>query len=204
MATVEVPADQSPTLLEEAALRLRDARGHGRTLVTGGDPDAVYPVPSAAQFVNELGDPCEYLHAGDLEEIASALLQDDTPELMGARFARIRYLWRREGGSSHGHRRLGRCQRASGLLQYWADCDFIIWLAADHLREFNVTAYQVESLVYHELLHITTDEAGRPAIRGHDWEGFVAEILRYGLCCPDVRRVGEAVQQLRLDLGDGA
>lgn len=22
-------------------------------------------------------------------------------------------------------------------------------------------------------------------------------------CCPDVRRVGEAVQQLRIDLGDG-
>src|SRR5690606_29410832 len=76
MATVELPADQEPTLLEEAARRLRGARGHRRTLVTGGDPDAVYPVPAAAQFVNELGDPCEYLHAGDLEEIANALLQD--------------------------------------------------------------------------------------------------------------------------------
>lgn len=204
MATIELPADQAPMLLQEAARRLRGAPGHQRRLVTGGDPDAMYPVPSADQFVNELGDPCEYLHAGDLEAIANALLRDETPELTGARLARVRYLWRREGGSSHGRRRLGRCQRASGLLQYWADCDFIIWLAADHLRECNATAYQVESLVYHELLHISTDETGRPSVRGHDWEGFVTEILRYGLCWPDVRRVGEAVQQLRLDLGGGA
>ena len=77
-------------------------------------------------------------------------------------------------------------------------------LPADQAPSMEATAYQVESLVYHELLHVTTDEKGRPSVRGHDWEGFVSEILRYGLCWPDVRRVGEAVQQLRLDLGDGA
>ena len=205
MATVAFPADQAPILLEEAARRLRGAPGLGGfQLVTGGDPNDVYPVPRHDQFVDDFGEPIDYLHGGDIEEIANALIATEAPELRHASHARIRYLWRRQGGGSHGRVVLGRCHRASGMLRYWADCDFVISLSADHLRDMQATAYQVEALVYHELLHITTDMYGRLTLRGHDWEGFVLEILRYGLWKADLEQIGDAVQQLRLDLGDGA
>ena len=115
----------------------------------------------------------------------------------------IEYLWKKKGGKRLGANRMGACGKPSGLLKHYAATDFVIWLAADHLREENYTQDQIEALMFHELSHIAVpeeDESGDltpPKLAPHDFEGFVADVERYGFWEPSLKRMGRAVQ-LRL------
>lgn len=120
--------------------------------------------------------------------------------------AKIRYLWKREGGESHGRATLGKCQKPSGLLRHFALADFVIWLAADHARERHITHRQLEAMVYHELCHCDvrieskTGEADKVTwiLAAHDVEAFSAEVRKYGLWRDDLKEFGVAVRQLSL------
>lgn len=90
-------------------------------------------------------------------------------------------------------------------MKYFSVSTWVICLGADWCREREFTEDQVEALLYHEMLHMTlkeTDEPGeegKPAIRGHDYEVFDAEIRRYGFWDDPERRLPTVVQ-LRLDM----
>lgn len=172
-----------------------------RSLVTGSDPDSVFPVPVAAQFV-ELpdNDPAEYLPADDLERIAALLIAKHDGTLAVAGDLRIVYRWKREGGEKSGKQILGQCVKASPLLRHLAAVDVIIWLAADHLR--GAAAYTVEAALFHELLHVDVTEGGRARLAPHDYAGFRAELDEYGAWYDDLRLMADAARQLPL-FGDG-
>ena len=118
-----------------------------RQLVTGGDPEELYPVPGEKQFEKEDSD---YVEAEDLEKIAEKPI--DTHGGFGyLREMKIVYLWKRTGGKRAGKATLGRCQRPTGLLAKFCNADFIIWLAADHHTAFRSTRFQVKATMFHEL-----------------------------------------------------
>lgn len=169
------------------------------SLVTEGDPNEVYPAPDDVDFLDE-DDPeriLDFKPGRDLEPIGAALIEAH-PELFRRHgdYA-IRYLWKREGGSKNGTAVLGTCRKASGLVKYWADCDFIITLAADHVRMRQFSRWQLEALLFHEMLHIAYDfDTQKPVLRAHDFEGFTDELRHYGLWRGDFQAIGRVVRQL--------
>jgi len=141
--------------------------------------------------------------AHSLEEIGQTLIARE-PDFSHLEQARIVYLWKRKGGNAKGHAKLGQCQKPSGLLLHFADCDFVVWLAADHLRERQYTAKQIEAVVFHELNHAGYEEdeetgAGKYVIVGHDAEVFYSEITRYGTYKEDLQLLAGVFRQLSLD-----
>src|SRR5690242_13115277 len=103
-----------------------------KTLITGGDPEALIAVPSAADFAAAGGD--DWLDAPQVEAIAEALIEgcecfDDA----GLKGASIAYLWKAKGPEKP-RLLLGKCQRPSGLLARFSGRHFIIWLAANNCR----------------------------------------------------------------------
>lgn len=162
-----------------------DVEGRSRTLVADGHPggaqaDDTYPVPGVLRF--ELADSpydLKFIAAPELERIGRALIHA-MPELRDAGRAEIVYRWKAEGGAIAESANYGDAQKLSGPLQHFARAQFLVWLAADHLRAARATHHQVEALVYHQLSHIAFDEKDRPILAGHDYSGFTAELSRYG------------------------
>lgn len=154
-----------------------------------------YPVPGEDRFEeNEL----DFIEGNDLARLA----EEDILPLHGSDLCMsfdqydVRYLWKREGGKTGGKSTLGACQKPSGVLRYFAGCDFVIWVAADHTRGF--TYHQMRALVFHELLHVGETDKGKATVYPHDFEGFEAEIRAYGFWKPDIEGFGRAVEQGKL------
>jgi hypothetical protein len=160
------------------------------TVSTFEDSPPVYGeivVPRQADF------DADFMHAPALAACAAWLIESYS-ELSHISGADVKYLWKKVGGASKGHLTLGKCVKASGLVSYFSDAAFIIWAGADNCREEELSTRQIEALVYHELKHITQDpETKALVLVGHDWEGFVSEVERYGQWRP-----GRAAAQLRL------
>ena len=115
----------------------------------------------------------------------------------------LQVLWKRSGGSKGGRGVLGKCSAPSGLIRFYSLKDWVIWLAADHVRAHAFNAQQTEALLYHEMLHCAVEEQpDRPAkitTVSHDVEAFNKEIERYGLWMTDLEEVAEVIgHQLQL------
>ncbi len=182
-----------------------------RALVTGGDPDERYPVPSKDRFVvdawwdtlhgdDEEPERHDFIAAADVERIAAGLIgrHDATFRHLGE--LGVAYRWKRAGGASGGKATLGKCVKTSGLVKHFGGVAFVIWLAADHCRRLRLTRWQVEALVYRELLHTDRDDKGKPTVAPCDFQGFAKEIEHYGLWQPDLALAGRAIQGLQLPL----
>lgn len=152
---------------------------------------AAITIPSEASFGDN-----DYLHASDLEHLAARLI-GRTPGFAHIGDVRLAVLWKRKGGSSRGQARYGQCKRVAGLEKHYSEEDFIIWLAADHLR--GQPQRMVEGTLYHELLHIGTHpDTGEAMLVGHDTEMFVGEVQEYGLWRPELEYAHAAFTQLPL------
>lgn len=136
--------------------------------LTGDDahePDSPYPVPPPDLF--EQND-SRFIAAPDLSVIAAALRKADPDHFHHLASFEIAFLWKASGGGSRGKTTLGRTSKPSGLLHYFADADFVIWLAPDHLRDFQ-----------------------------HP-DRFGSEVERYGAHMPSLERVAESFKQMPL------
>ena len=196
-----------------------------RALVTGGDPDEAYPLPAGIAFVDPLTAGLhDFIPAPDVEAVARALI-DDRPNLAHLRERRISYLWRQKGGATGGKATLGQCQRAAGLVRHFGRVHFVIWLAWDHCELARLTRWQMEALIYHELLHAGVErgkavvephdfegfnellhagvERGKAVVEPHDFEGFNAELARYGSWQADLQRLVRTAHQLPLPGEEG-
>ncbi len=178
-----------------------------RALVTGGDPDKPFPVPQEDDFLPEDadlvgGDPdCDdFSRAPELLRIGDALIARHETLFKPLRGLHVAYLWKRAGGTTAGKATLGRCVKASGLARHFSKADAIVWLAADHCRAARLSAYQVEALLFRELLRLHVDEDGKVRVVGYDFAGFNREIVEYGLWQRELVDAGRAIQQLQLPL----
>lgn len=152
----------------------------------------------------------DFQKAPELEKIGDGL-RTRYEEFAILEKADIEFRWKRAGGKSHGKLTFGKCVKTSGALRHFARCDFLIWVAADHVREEGFTNLQLEALVYHQLKHIdlevnddeTSPDYGQETfiLRGHDAELFLDDLRRYGAWRPSLERVGEEFKQLALAAG---
>lgn len=163
------------------------------------NPEQPYHVPAESVFEAD-GGTLEFIPAPDIEQIADALIEADPARFGFLRQLRIVYLWKARGGTPNGKKKLGGCQRPTGLLRYFAGADFVIWLAADNCREPRITVYQLEALIYHELLHAGITDEGKPTVWPHDFQAFNAEVATYGACQADLQQARQSFEQLRLSL----
>jgi hypothetical protein len=99
---------------------------------------------------------------------------------------------------------LGKCTAPSGLTKFYAQRDWVIWVAADHIRDRQFDDRMVEALVFHELLHCGLTESEepedvKPTTVGHDIEAFFKEVEVYGLWKTDIAQAAVVLgKQLRL------
>lgn len=170
----------------------------GRCVVFTENPDCLAKVPPAESFTDD------YMLAPDLERIGDELIQR-RPELEAAREASIRYVWRKKHGTYAGMIVLGKCEKVSGSKRAIAKCDYIIHAAADVCREQEFPNWQLEALIYHELLHVNCqlDDNGKKQVKitGHDVEMFRSEVERYGLWRPNLEAAAQTFRQLDLLAG---
>ncbi|MFH0899572.1 MAG: putative metallopeptidase [Pseudomonadota bacterium] len=172
----------------------------GQHRVTIKLDDLNYRVPSLSEF-GPPDDEEDYMPASGLRVIAQRLIAD-CPELGHLSTLEVAYLWKREGGESHGQARFGACQKASGLVKHFSEAVWVIWLAADHARIMFLTSQQVEAALYHELLHAgqkMTDKGEMVnAIQDHDVEMFHREVERYGAWRSNLTDAARTFRQLEL------
>jgi hypothetical protein len=199
--------NKSVTLTKEGAgsvapLRMAETMPEpagGRNLVIDGNPDDPAWVPSEGDF--EAADD-EFLSDNHLERVGKALIASRMGINTG--HARVIYRWKEKGGASNGKNVLGKCVKLSGPAKHFGNAEYLVWLAADHCRVLGLTEWELEALLFHELMHVEEgeDDEGNPTykVRGHDAELFVAEFRHYGLWRPELERVSEAVKQIPLDL----
>lgn len=149
----------------------------------------------------------DFLEDIHMENLGRQLIRD-WPELRHIRNVSVAYAWKRKGGKSKGALVFGTCTKLSGYARYRSQADFLIWLAADHVRDAAFTPEQLEALLYHELKHIgfeldedeNSPTYGEMQIKavGHDVEGFYDEIRRYGSWRDSLRHAEHEFKQLAL------
>lgn len=161
-------------------------------------------VPDETEFSGD------FLQDARLDLLAVQLIAD-FGDIGWLRDFNVHVLWKREGGKSSGSATLGKCVVPSGLTRFFARTednarpDWLIWIAADHLRDLQFTRYQLRALLFHELMHCRAQKKGEievPASRGHDAELFAAEVKYFGMWRGSLRYVGAAFQQLPLPMSD--
>ena len=150
-------------------------------------------VPTEAQF-----DGADYLESEALEDLFVEVVGSyERLALIDDHDIRVRVLWKRKGGRSHGGAVLGKCVKAGGLVRHFGQAAFVIWLAADHLEEAEYTTAELRKLLYHEARHIgweqpsetAEDGEGRPVLVGHDAELFLGEVEDTGADWERFRRL---------------
>jgi len=149
----------------------------------------------------------EFLVAHNLREVAEDMIQT-FPELSHIGKFRMTYLWKAKGGMKGEKHRLGNCEKTSGMKQFFAKADFIIWLACDHAKTLGMTSRQLEALLYHELCHASFEEKDNgeevTKVAQHDVELFHDEIRRYGLWTTDLETARETFRQAQIPFGSVA
>lgn len=167
-------------------------------MVTATRPAIHVHVPDEDQF-----DGADFMPAPELNALYSQLI-NDYPETHGhLNVVDVQVLWKRRGGKSQGKQRLGYCVKTSGLARYFAEADFVIWLAADTVLERELSDSQIRAAVSHEMRHIGFEEGedgadGKAVIVGHDAEIFFSEIRELGAWEEFISEAAEAFSQAGL------
>lgn len=109
---------------------------HKLELTNCGKPNDFFDVPTEEEFLEAGSD---FLPVGEsIKRFYKALLYE-FPEFGFLVRANVKLLWKLKGGKGGGNLTLGKLQKPSGLLRHFSDCDYAIWFAADHCREFYFT-----------------------------------------------------------------
>ena len=151
-------------------------------------------IPSKEMFGDR-----DFIKAPDLYALCMDLINKHETQFSHLVNVAIEVLWKKVGGKSKGRVTLGKTQAATGLVGYFSECAFVIWIAADHCQEASFSDQQFQALLFHELCHISYDpEDGKLSLQGHDFEGFVSELRAYGAWDLTLKTMVSQAQQLSL------
>lgn len=159
----------------------------------GSSKTNLYPVPEDTEFeMSESG----FISAPGLERLASLLIGCYAEKFDHLSRLKIRYAWKRKGGTSKGKAKFGAVQAITGAAQFVSgeQVEYLVWVGADNVRDNNFTEYQVEALLFHELCHFGFVD-GELCLVGHDFEGFADELGYYGLWNQSIKSFGAAVAE---------
>ncbi len=157
----------------------------------------MFPIPDKRDF-----DGKQFLVSEDLKVVAGTLIEKYEAEFVHLIDANIVYLWKEAGGESNGYATLGKCIRPSGLTAFFAapdvdsKVDYVIWCAADHLRDNKANYRTICALLFHELKH-TQWQDGKLIVVGHEFEGFAREIEEFGMWQHSIKRIAEACETVK-------
>lgn len=157
----------------------------------------MFPIPDKKEFEGK-----QFLASEDLKVVADSLIEKYENDFSHLNDANIVYLWKEAGGESNGYATLGKCIRPSGLAAFFAapdaqsNVDYVIWCAADHLRENKANYRTVCALLFHELKH-TYWQDGKLIVVGHEFEGFAREIEEFGMWQHSIKRIAEACETVK-------
>lgn len=147
----------------------------------------------------------KFLAAPELKKVGEFLIEKYSSDFNHLDDANIVYLWKESGGASGGMAVLGKCIRPTGLAEYFANesdgglaekVDYIIWAAADHLRENAASVRTVHALIFHELCHTHWDD-GDLVVKSHEFEGFAREIEEFGMWTTAIKKIAEACETVK-------
>lgn len=211
--------DRIDALIDAVGVWQDDGQSQGQSQSQSEEPEAGwaerrFPVPGEAAFRDPAWEPPEHLLAHEIDDAWPLLDFLPAPELERVArhlvaehvvFHHLRpsnvvwsWLWKRAGGRRQGRAVLGGATKPTGLVRHFSGQQFVFWLAADHCRGF--TGRQIEAAVWHELSHTALNEDGAFCLIGHDFEGFVTEVKRYGAWHRAQEPMAAAFQQLALPL----
>lgn len=140
-----------------------------------------------------------YLFADSLRAMAEKLIGQHGVKFSHLTPLKVDYLWRRKGGKRRGKPNLSDCGRPSGMLAFYSKADFVVWIAANHVRELGLSPQQVEARLFRELLRCGVDaDTQEPMVYPFDFEGFGAELAHYGAYSADLYRLVETAQEVAL------
>lgn len=157
----------------------------------------MFPIPDKREFEGK-----QFLVSEDLKVVAGTLIDKYESEFIHLIDANIVYLWKEAGGETNGYATLGKCIRPSGLAAFFAapdadsKVDYVIWCAADHLRDNRANYRTICALLFHELKH-TQWQDGKLIVVGHEFEGFAREIEEFGMWQHSIRRIAEACETVK-------
>jgi hypothetical protein len=142
--------------------------------------------------------PQSFFDAESVVEIAERLVSQYHPELATAR---IKYLFQEKAGKKGGKPVLGKVQKVSGVLEHFADCDFLVILAQDTWADLDNT--KRTALVDHLLERCTGEEdpedpgaAMKWKTREPDVHEFSTILQRYGAWTEDLAGFCQVAQAL--------
>lgn len=151
-------------------------------------------IPQDGEF-----DEAGFLAKDDLTKLYDALIKEHAPQLGFLKRFDIAVLWKRKGGMTGGRERLGNAQRPGGLLKHFSSAVFVVWLAADHIRQKEFSDEQIAAALFHQLCKLdSTGEEDKPTLQGPDIVAFRQEIEHYGPWNPDLTQAAATFQQLKL------
>lgn len=162
----------------------------------------MFPIPDKRDFEGK-----QFLDSPDLKTVGESLIEKYEEEFQHLVDANIVYLWKEKGGETGGYSTLGKCIRPTGLAEYFAceavedgipadKVDYVVWAAADHLRDNRANYRTICALIFHELKH-TGWEEGKLIVRGHEFEGFAREIEEFGMWQHSIKRIAEACETVK-------
>lgn len=157
------------------------------------------PIPNEESFGG-----AAFLRSDHLTNWAHSVIEKHAPrfDFLTADFE-VAFLWKAKGGKAQGNPVLGKLEKPSGLAGYYSRADFVVWLAADHAVSLGFGPFELEAILFHELMHAGTDDDGKAITVGHDFEGFRAEIEQYGFWDETFRQLKAAVQARLFEDDDG-
>lgn len=148
-------------------------------------------IPTKESFGTE-----PYKSASDLSILGAAVIGKFPDRFKAAQKFELRYLWKASGGSQFGKPHYGDCQRTDGLVKHFAGCDFVVWFAADHLRDTAFMQKQLEALMFRCLCHIGVNEnTGSPQYLGPDFVGYRDELANYGFWDAPLAELAKVIRQ---------
>jgi hypothetical protein len=197
LTTDEGSVTVSPEAFDRYAASLK--RGGTMTSAATATRPAIHVrVPMTDDFDGE-----EFLLSDELQALYDQLIRD-YPDTHGhlPRVA-VKVAWKAKGGKSQGKVRLGYCAKLSGAAKFFAEAEFLIWLAADTVMDRELTDSQIRAAVSHEMRHIAWQdgedgEDGKAVIAGHDAEIFFSEIHELGAWEEFISEAAQAFSQAGL------
>ena len=170
------------------------------------DPPVIDENDPPIKIPDEWEDDDPFLEAPELRNIALRLI-DAKPILAHLVGAGIYFCWKQKGGSHKGESIYGAAMKLPALTRHFADAQYLIWLAADHLLEdpHVVSGFAdrrtIERLLTHELLHLGWNpEKGEIVMVDHDFSGFLAELREFGPWHGKLQAMAVVMKQMNLPL----
>ena len=157
-------------------------------------------VPTDEAFGSRKYLPGDFKDADNLYTLFKQIIRKHQERFAYLDAFQVDIFWKKKGLKKDGSGICGKCGPISGKQTAYTDGHFRIDIAADACRVGELTRYQMEALMFHELCHTGVTEALKPKMQRHEVEMFFAELEAYGPWMPNLQEAASVFRQAGLGL----